>query len=53
MHVETVWNSEKQQAELQAKLRQQEQNYVTAQAQLKQANADLQVSKGRWKNRPP
>ncbi|MGC4885558.1 hypothetical protein ACON3F_22985, partial [Providencia hangzhouensis] len=39
-------NSEKQQAELQAKLRQQEQNYVTAQAQLKQANADLQKLQG-------
>ncbi|WP_239354813.1 hypothetical protein, partial [Providencia rettgeri] len=38
-------NSEKQQAELQAKLRQQEQNYVTAQAQLKQANTDLQKLK--------
>ncbi|MEX6035726.1 hypothetical protein [Providencia hangzhouensis] len=34
-------NSEKQQAELQAKLNQQEHDYVTAQAQLKQANADL------------
>ncbi|MEY0066153.1 hypothetical protein AB7222_21980, partial [Providencia rettgeri] len=38
-------NSEKQQAELQAKLNQQEQNYVTAQAQLKQANTDLQKLK--------
>ncbi|MBO1916191.1 hypothetical protein J4727_09915 [Providencia rettgeri] len=42
-------NSEKQQAELQAKLRQQEHDYVTAQAQLKQANADLQKLQGRWK----
>ncbi|MBO1916195.1 hypothetical protein J4727_09925 [Providencia rettgeri] len=46
-------NSEKQQTELQAKLRQQEHDYVTAQAQLKQANADLQKLQGRWKNRPP
>ncbi|WP_415884700.1 hypothetical protein, partial [Providencia huaxiensis] len=38
-------NSEKQQADLQAKLLQQEQNYTTAQAQLKQANADLQKLK--------
>ncbi|WP_147318199.1 hypothetical protein, partial [Providencia rettgeri] len=35
-------NSEKQQADLLAKLSQQEQSYATAQAQLKQAKADLQ-----------
>ncbi len=33
--------------------RQQEQNYVTAQAQLKQANADLQKLQGEMENRPP
>ncbi|WP_275077043.1 hypothetical protein, partial [Providencia rettgeri] len=34
--------SEKQQADLQAKLSQNEQNYATAQAQLQQADTDLQ-----------
>ncbi|MBO1929247.1 hypothetical protein J4731_13045 [Providencia rettgeri] len=46
-------NSEKQQTELQAKLRQQEHDYVTAQAQLKQANADLQKAPREMENRPP
>ncbi|MEX6396606.1 hypothetical protein AB6E88_05660 [Providencia hangzhouensis] len=39
-------NSEKQQAELQAKLNQQEHDYVTAQAQLKQATYIYKSSKG-------
>ncbi|MEX6257245.1 hypothetical protein [Providencia huaxiensis] len=40
--IETVYDSEKQQLALQARLQKNEQDYATAQAQLKQANAELQ-----------